>query len=109
MDLAFSTSADPTTAFAYLEHLFSCLKEVGYEILTKLQAMITITISPLFLSLYSWQGVFAVYKFQGPVLSEMSKEGVIMLITKNTKTEVVGVRDIDMVLRWRKPSELTDQ
>ena len=39
-----------------------------------------------------------VYKFQGPVLSEMSRERVIMLIMKNTKTEVVRVRDIDMVV-----------
>ena len=39
------------------------------------------------------------YKFQGLVLSEMSKEGVIMLIAKNTKTEVVGVGDIDTVVK----------
>ena len=38
------------------------------------------------------------YEFQGPVLSDMSGEGVIMLIVKNTKTEVVGVGDIDMVV-----------
>ena len=38
------------------------------------------------------------YKFQGPVLFEMSREGVIMLIMKNTKIEVVGVGDIDMVV-----------
>ena len=39
------------------------------------------------------------YEFQGLVLSKMSGEGVIVLIVKNTKTEVVGVRDIDMVVQ----------
>ena len=39
-----------------------------------------------------------VYKFQGLVLSEMSREGVIMLIVKNMKVEVIGVVDIDMVV-----------
>ena len=43
-----------------------------------------------------------VYKFQGPVLSEMSGEGVIVLIAKNTKTEVVGVGDIDMVVQMEE-------
>ena len=38
------------------------------------------------------------YKFQSPVLSEMSREGVIMLIVKNTKVEVIEVGDIDMVV-----------
>ena len=38
------------------------------------------------------------YKFQGPVLSEMSREGVIVLVAKNMKTEVIGVGDIDMVV-----------
>ena len=38
------------------------------------------------------------YKFQGPVLSEMSGEGVIMLIAKNMKMKVIGVGDIDMVV-----------
>ena len=46
---------------------------------------------------YSWPGVVVAYEFQSPVLSEMSGEGVIMLIAKNMKTEVIGVRDIDMV------------
>ena len=49
------------------------------------------------------------YKFQSPVLSEMSREGVIMLIAKNTKVEVIGVRDIDMLSKWRKLSKSTDQ
>ena len=40
-----------------------------------------------------------VYKFQSPVLSEMSGEGVIMLIVKNMKMEVIGVQDIDMVVK----------
>ena len=40
-----------------------------------------------------------VYEFQSPVLSEMSREGVIMLIAKNTKTEVIGVGDIDTVVQ----------
>ena len=39
-----------------------------------------------------------VYEFQSLVLSEMSREGVIILILKNTKTEVAGVGDIDMVV-----------
>ena len=42
------------------------------------------------------------YEFQGPVLSKMSGEGVIVLIAKNTKTEVVGVRDIDMVVKMEE-------
>ena len=47
---------------------------------------------------YSWPGVFMVYEFQGPVLSKMSGEGVIVLMMKNMKTEVIGVRDIDTVV-----------
>ena len=47
---------------------------------------------------YSWPGVFIAYEFQGLVLSEMSGERVIMLVAKNMKAEVVGVRDIDMVV-----------
>ena len=39
------------------------------------------------------------YKFQGPVLSKMSGEGVIILIMKNMKMEDVGVGDIDMVVK----------
>ena len=50
-------------------------------------------------SLGRYFDIFAAYKFQGPVLSEMSGEGVIVLIVKNTKTEVVGVGDIDMVVQ----------
>ena len=42
------------------------------------------------------------YEFQGPVLSEMSRERVIMLIAKNMKAEVVGVRDIDMVVEMEE-------
>ena len=38
------------------------------------------------------------YEFQGPVLSEMSREEVMVLIVKNMKTEVIGVRDIDTVV-----------
>ena len=38
------------------------------------------------------------YKFQGLVLSEMSREGVIVLIVKNTKIEVVRVWDIDAIV-----------
>ena len=43
-----------------------------------------------------------VYEFQGPVLSEMSGEGVIVLVAKNMKTEVVGVKDIDMVVQMEE-------
>ena len=39
------------------------------------------------------------YEFQSPVLSKMSGEGVIVLIAKNTKTEVVGVGNIDTVVQ----------
>ena len=42
------------------------------------------------------------YEFQGPVLSKMSREGMIMLITKNTKIEVIGVGDIDMVVQMEE-------
>ena len=42
------------------------------------------------------------YKFQSLVLSEMSRERVIMLIVKKTKTEVVGVGDIDMVVKMEE-------
>ena len=38
------------------------------------------------------------YEFQSPVLSEMSGEGMIVLIVKNMKMEVVGVRDIDTIV-----------
>ena len=38
------------------------------------------------------------YEFQSLVLFKMSREGVIVLIAKNTKTEVIGVRDIDTVV-----------
>ena len=43
-----------------------------------------------------------VYEFQSPVLSKMSGEGVIMLIAKNTMMEVVGVRDINMVIQMEE-------
>ena len=42
------------------------------------------------------------YEFQSLVLSEMSREGVIVLIAKNIKTEVVGVRDIDTVVEMEE-------
>ena len=47
-----------------------------------------------------------VYEFQGPVLSEMSREGVIVLIAKNTKMEVVGVGDIDTVVQMEETIEV---
>ena len=42
------------------------------------------------------------YKFQGLILSKMSRKWVIMLIVKNMKMEVVGVRDIDMVVEMEE-------
>ena len=39
----------------------------------------------------SWPSVFASDKFQGPVLSEMPGEGMIMLIPENLESEVIGV------------------
>ena len=42
------------------------------------------------------------YEFQGPVLSKMSGERVIMLIAKNTKVEVIGVGNIDTVVEMEK-------
>ena len=42
--------------------------------------------------------MFAAYEFQSPILSKMSKERVIVFIVKNTKMEIVGVRDIDTVV-----------
>ena len=42
------------------------------------------------------------YKFKGLVLSEMSREGMIVLIVKNTKMEVIGVRDIDTVIEMEE-------
>ena len=42
------------------------------------------------------------YEFQSPVLSEMSGEGVIVLIMKNMKTVVIGVGDIDMVVQMEE-------
>ena len=41
-------------------------------------------------------------EFQGLVLSKMSGEGVIVLVAENTKTEVIGVRDIDMVVQMEE-------
>ena len=46
------------------------------------------------------------YKFQGPILSEMSRERVIMLIMKNMKMEVAGVGDIDMVVETEETIEV---
>ena len=42
------------------------------------------------------------YKFQGLVLSKMSGKEVIVLIAKNMKIEVVGVRDIDTVVKMEE-------
>ena len=42
------------------------------------------------------------YQFQGPVLSEMSREWMIVLIVKNTKMEVVGVGEIDTVVEMEE-------
>ena len=39
----------------------------------------------------SWPSVFASDKFQGPVLSKMSGERMIVLIPENSKSEVIGV------------------
>ena len=39
----------------------------------------------------SWPSVFASDKFQGPVLSEVSREGMIMLIPEDSESEVIGV------------------
>ena len=38
------------------------------------------------------------YEFQSPVLSKISEDEMIVLIVKNTKTEVVGVGDIDTIV-----------
>ena len=46
----------------------------------------------------SWPSVFASDKFQGPVLSEMSGEGMIMLIPENSELEVIGVWYKDMTI-----------
>ena len=46
------------------------------------------------------------YKFQGPVLSKMSREGVSMIIVENKKIEVVGVRDIDAVVKMEEPMRI---
>ena len=42
------------------------------------------------------------YEFQGPVLSKISREGVIVLVEKNMKMEVIGVGDMDMIVRTEK-------
>ena len=42
------------------------------------------------------------YKFQSLVLSEMSREGVIVLVAKNMKMEVIEVGDIDMVIKMEE-------
>ena len=39
----------------------------------------------------SWPSVFASDKFQGPVLSEVSGEGMIVLILEDLESEVIGV------------------
>ena len=50
------------------------------------------------------------YEFQGPVLFKMSREEVIMLVVENTKMEVIGVRDIDAIIKMEEAiSELTDE
>ena len=37
----------------------------------------------------SWPSVFASDKFQGPVLSEVSREGMIMFIPEDSELEVI--------------------
>ena len=39
----------------------------------------------------SWPSVFASDKFQGPVLSEVPGEGMIVLIPEDSESEVIGV------------------
>ena len=39
----------------------------------------------------SWLSVFTSDKFQGPILSEMPGEGVIVLILENSESEDIGV------------------
>ena len=42
------------------------------------------------------------YEFQGLVLSEMSRKGVIILVVKNMKTEVIRIGDIDTVVEMEE-------
>ena len=39
----------------------------------------------------SWPSVFVSDKFQGPVLSEVSGEVMIVLISEDSESEVIGV------------------
>ena len=39
----------------------------------------------------SWPSVFTSDKFQGPVLSEVSGEGMIMFIPEDLELEIIGV------------------
>ena len=52
----------------------------------------------LYECLESWPSVFASDKFQGPVLSEVSGEGMIVLILEDSESEVIGVWYKDMTI-----------
>ena len=39
----------------------------------------------------SWPSVFASDKLQGPILSKVSREGMIMLIPEDSELEVIGI------------------
>ena len=45
-----------------------------------------------------WPSVFMSDKFQGSVLSKVSREGMIMLILEDSELEVIGVWYIDMTI-----------
>jgi hypothetical protein len=46
----------------------------------------------------SWPSVFASNEFQGAVLSEMTGEGMIMLILEDSELEDIGVWYVDMTI-----------
>ena len=49
-----------------------------------------------------WPSVFMSNKFQGPVLSNMSGEGMIVLIPEDSESEVIGVWYIDTTIQTEK-------
>ena len=46
----------------------------------------------------SWPSVFMSDKFQGPVLSEVSREGMIVLIPKDSESKVIEIWFIDTTI-----------
>ena len=45
-----------------------------------------------------WPSIVPLDQFQGAVLAKMSSENVVVIVLKDTETEILGVRDIDVII-----------